>query len=131
MPLPSQTASGLAGAGISSKMSPRVTRFGLRLGTSTPTRLLAGDRRQDPDLGRRERVGEVVAQLRDLAHLDPGGELELVAGHARAGDRADRGRLDPEAREAAQQRLGDAAVRLAARARLRVGLRSSARSGSR
>ena len=86
-----------------------------------PDRLLAGDRREDADLGRRERVGEVVAQLGDLADLDPGGELELVAGDARAGDRPDDGRLDAEVRQAEQQRLGDAPVRLAARARRRVG----------
>src|SRR5438067_3545774 len=35
MSLPSQTASGLAVAGRSSKMSPSVTRFGDRFGTST------------------------------------------------------------------------------------------------
>ena len=44
-----------------------------------PDRLLARDRRQDPDVGRRERVGEVVLELRDLAHLDARRESQLVA----------------------------------------------------
>ncbi len=52
-------------------------------------RLLARDRREDPDLGRRERVGEVVLQRRDLRDLRSGRELELVPGDARAGDLAD------------------------------------------
>src|SRR5947207_944819 len=42
MSLPSQTASGLAVDGRSSKMSPSVTRFGCRLGSSTPTACLPG-----------------------------------------------------------------------------------------
>ncbi len=63
-------------------------------------RLLAGDRREDADLGRRERVGEVVAELGDLADLRARGELELVAGDARARDLPDHGRLDAEVREA-------------------------------
>ena len=51
--------------------------------------LLARDRREDADLGRRERVREVVLERRDLRDLRPGRELELVARDARAGDLAD------------------------------------------
>src|SRR5438270_7983721 len=42
MSLPSQTASGDAVAGRSSKMSPSVTRFGWRFGSSTPTACFPG-----------------------------------------------------------------------------------------
>ena len=56
MSLPSQTESGLAVCGRSSKMSPSVTRFGLEVRHLDADRLLAGDRREDADLGRRERV---------------------------------------------------------------------------
>ena len=71
-------------------------------------RLLAGDRREDADLGRGERVREVVLERRDLGDLRPGRELELVARHARAGDLADHGRLDAEVRERLHEELGDA-----------------------
>ena len=54
MSLPSQTASGLAVAGRSSKMSPRVTRFGERFGTSTPTACL-------PGIGARMRISVVAS----------------------------------------------------------------------
>ena len=80
-------------------MSPSVTRFGLAFGISTPDGLLARDRREDPDLGRRERVREVVLERRDLRHLRAGRELQLVAGDPRAGDLADDGRVDAEVRE--------------------------------
>ena len=86
MSLPSQTESGLALAGRSPKMSPSVTSFGERFGHLDADGLLAGDRRQDADLGRRERVREVVLEPCDLRHLRARRELELVAGHARAGD---------------------------------------------
>src|SRR5581483_1883532 len=42
MSFPSQTETGLAVAGSGSKMSPRVTRFGERFGSSTPTACLPG-----------------------------------------------------------------------------------------
>ena len=69
--------------------------------------LLAGDRREDPDLGRRERVAEVVLERRDLRHLRAGRELELVARHARAGDAADERRVDAEVLERLHERLAD------------------------
>ena len=54
MSLPSHTASGLADAGRSSKMSPSVTRFGERFGTSTPTACL-------PGIGARMRISVVAS----------------------------------------------------------------------
>src|SRR6185437_16009234 len=72
--------------------------------------LLAGDRRQDPDVGRGERVGEVVLELRDLRDLRPGRQLELVAAHMGAADRADDLRLDPEVPERLEQVAGDLLV---------------------
>ena len=79
-------------------------------------RLLAGDRREDADLGRRERVAQVVLQVRDLADLRPGRELQLVAGDPRAGDLADHGRLDAEVREARDERVRDALAGVGVRA---------------
>ena len=46
--------------------------------------LLAGDRGEDADVGRGERVGEVVLEVADLVHLDAGREPQLVAGDVRA-----------------------------------------------
>jgi len=54
MSLPSHTASGLAVAGRSSKMSPSVTRFGERLGISTPTACF-------PGIGARMRISVVAS----------------------------------------------------------------------
>ena len=76
-------------------------------------RLLAGDRREDPDLGRGERVREVVLQRRDLGDLRPRRELQLVARHARARDLADHRRLDAEVRERLHEELRDARSSLA------------------
>ena len=53
MSLPSHTESGLAVDGSSSKMSPSVTMFGDRLGTSTPTACL-------PGIGARMRISVVA-----------------------------------------------------------------------
>ena len=107
MSLPSQTESGLAEAGSSSKMSPSVTRFGRQVGDLDADRLLAGDRRQDADLGGGERVGEVVLEVGDLGDLGAGRQLQLVASHARAGDLADDVRLDAEVSEGLDQYLRD------------------------
>ena len=71
-------------------------------------RLLARDRREDADLGRRERVGEVVAQRGDARDLRARGELQLVARHARARDRADQARLHAVLVERGEQRVADA-----------------------
>ncbi len=64
---------------------------------------LAGDRREDADVGRRQRVGEVVLELGDLAHLDAGREAQLEARDVRAGDGADDLRLDAEVPERLDQ----------------------------
>ena len=96
MSLPSQTASGLADCGRSSKTSPSVTRFGLEVRHLDADGLLARDRREDPDLGRGQRVGEVVLERGDLANLRSGCKLQLVAGDARARDLAADGRVDAE-----------------------------------
>ena len=54
MSLPSHTESGEAVAGRSSKMSPSVTRFGERFGSSTPTACL-------PGIGARMRISVVAS----------------------------------------------------------------------
>ena len=53
-------------------------------GISMPIADLPGDRREDPHVGRRDRVGDVLAERGDLLHLHRGAELDLVAGHRRA-----------------------------------------------
>jgi hypothetical protein len=70
--------------------------------------LLARDRRQDPDVRRGERVGEVVLELGDLRDLDPGREAQLVARDVRPGDHPDHARLDPEVPERLDQLRRDA-----------------------
>ncbi len=69
--------------------------------------LLAGDGSEDPDVGRGQRVCQIVLERRDLRDLGPGGELELVAAHVRAGDHADHPRLDAEVLERLEERLRD------------------------
>ena len=54
MSFPSQTDSGLALPGRSPKMSPSVTSFGARFGTSTPTACL-------PGIGARMRISVVAS----------------------------------------------------------------------
>jgi hypothetical protein len=71
-------------------------------------RLLAGDRREDPDLRRRERIGEIVLQRCNLRDLGARRELQLVARYPRAGDLADDRRLDAEVRERLHERGGGA-----------------------
>ena len=58
-------------------------------------RRAAGDRSEDPHVGRRHRVGDVLVQARDAGDLDARRELELVAGHGRADGHADEPCLDP------------------------------------
>ena len=90
------------------------------VGHLDPDRLLAGDRGEDADVGRGERVGEVVLELRDLRDLGPGRELELVAAHVRTADNAQQARLDTEVAQRLEQRLrGRLAV---AHVRARIGL---------
>ena len=124
MSLPSHTDSGLAPPGMSAKMSPSVTTFGREVGHLDPHGLLAGNRREDAELRRRERIGEVVLQGGDLAHLRAGRELKLVTRHARADDLADEMRLDAEVGERLEERLGGALDRLLWIALLGVGPRA-------
>ena len=133
MSLPSQTETGLAVGGqvvVDVAEHDDVRREVRHLDAD---RLLAGDRREDADLRRRERVREVVLELRDLRHLRAGRELQLVARDARAGDLADDGRLDAEVREALDEHLGDALGLLAVRALagLRLAGAASGRAGGR
>ena len=78
-----------------------------RVGDLDADRLLAGDRRQDADVGRGQRVGEVVLELGDLADLDAGRQPQLVAGDVRARDHPDHARLDVEVPERLDQLRGD------------------------
>ena len=71
-----------------------------------PDRLLAGNRRQNPDVRGGQRVREIVLELRDLGHLRPGRQPDLVAGDVRTGDTADHLCLDPEVTERLDQRGG-------------------------
>ena len=70
-------------------------------------RLFARDRRQDADVGRGQRVGEVVAELGDFLDLGAGRQPQLVAGDVRAADDADDLRLDPEVAERLDQLAAD------------------------
>ena len=103
--LPSQTVSGDDPCGGVAEHVAERDDAAVAVGDLDADRALARDRREDPDLGRGERVGEVVLEVRDLRHLHAGRELELVAGDVRAGDRADDLRLDAEMAE----RLGEPA----------------------
>ena len=69
--------------------------------------LLAGDRREDADVGSRQGVREVVLELGDLGDLDPRREPQLVARDVRPGDRADDRRGDAEVAERLDQRRCD------------------------
>ena len=99
MSLPSQTESGLAEPRqvVEDVAERHHARREVR--DLDADRLLARDRREDADLGRRERIREVVLEAGDLRDLRAGRELELVADDARAGDRADDRRVDAEVRE--------------------------------
>ena len=48
-------------------------------------RRLPRDGCEDPHVGRRERIGDVVAEVRDLVDLHARGQLDLVARHGRPG----------------------------------------------
>ncbi len=68
---------------------------------------LARDRGEDSDVGRRQRVGEVVLEPGDLRDLDPRRQPELVAGDVGTGHAPDHLRLDPEVAERLEQSLGN------------------------
>ena len=77
------------------------------VGNLDSDRLLAGDRRENPDVGGGERVGEVVAQLCHLGDLRPGRKLKLVAAHVGTADHPKQLCLDSEVSKRLEQRLGD------------------------
>ena len=56
--------------------------------------LLPGIGRQDPHVGGRHGVGDVVRQAGDPGDLDAGSQLDLVPGHGRSGDDADETGVD-------------------------------------
>ena len=103
-------------------MSPSVTRLADEVGHLDADGLLAGDRGEDADLGGGEGVGQVVAQLGHAAHLDAGGELQLVPGDARAAHHPHHPRLDAEVGERLDELLGDLLVILAGAAAGRAAL---------
>ena len=84
-------------------------------------RLLARDRREDPHVGRRERVREVVLERRDLRHLRPWREPQLVARDVRPGDRTDYVRGDAEVPERLDQPRGHLGLPRRVGARLLAG----------
>ena len=101
-----------------------------RVGDLDADRLLAGDRREDADVGRGQRVGEVVLELGDLADLDAGREAQLVAGDVRAGDHADDLRLDAEVAERLDQLRRRSSPARRCRARLASALERLRKRGS-
>ena len=70
-----------------------------------PDRRTPRDRGQDPDVGGRHRVGDVLLQGGDPSDLDARAELELVAGDRRADRHADQHRVDAVLLERLLQRL--------------------------
>ena len=104
MSLPSHTVSGDQSGRRLLEDVAEVDDPPARVGDLDADRLLAGDRRQDADVGGGQRVGQVVLELGDLGHLDPGRQADLVAGDVRAGDPADHLGLDPEVAERLEQR---------------------------
>ena len=119
MSLPSQTASGLAvlrQVVVDVAQGDEVRR---QVGDLDTDGLLARDRREDADLRRGQRVREVVLEGRDLRHLRPRGELELVARHAGADDLADHRGLDAEVGERLHERVCDLAARFRRRGAVR------------
>ena len=59
-------------------------------------RRLAGDRRLDPDIRRRQRVRDVAGESEHLVHLGAGGHGDLVHRHRRAPVRRDDASVDTE-----------------------------------
>ena len=94
-------------------------------------RLLAGDRRQDADLGSRQRIREVVLEAGDLRHFRARGELELVTGDARPGDLPDDVCVDAEMGERLDELLRHERPGLLRHGRGRIGARQDAAVGER
>ncbi len=66
-------------------------------------RLLAGDRRLHADVGRGQRICQVVLERSDAIDLDPRRELQFVTCHARSGDRIDDPCVDAEVTQSLPQ----------------------------
>ena len=113
MSLPSQATSGEVFCGPPAVDVAEADQAAARVRNLDPDRLLAGDRRQDADVGRGQRVGEVVVELGDLRDLGARRQAQLVAADVRAADDADDLRLDAEVAERLEQLAAD---RLAGRA---------------
>ena len=96
MSLPSQTVSGDQSLGGSWKTSPRRTILRWGVWHLHSDGLLAGDRREDADVRGGQRIGEVVLELGNLAHLDAGRQAQLIARDVGPGDRPDHLGLDAE-----------------------------------
>ena len=82
---------------------------------------LAGNRGEDAHVVGREGVRQVVAHVRDLRHLDPGRQSQLVAGHVRAAHAAHHLRLNAEVPERLHQLGAHTLVGPALDLRLAVG----------
>ena len=108
IPLPSQAIKGELALGGSRVDVAEADDLAAGVGHLDPHRLLAGDRGQDADVGRRQRVGEVVGQLGDLLDLGAGRQAQLEAGDVRPADDADDPRLDAEVPERLHQLAADA-----------------------
>ena len=80
--------------------------------------LLARYRSEDADVGRRQRVGEIVLQFGDVGHLRPRREPQLIARYVRASDRADHICLHVEVAERLEQARGRLALSRRVRPRL-------------
>ena len=75
------------------------------VGHLDPDRGLAGDRGDDPNVGGRERVGDVVRQRQDLVDLGPGADLDLVERDRGTTVRGRHGRRHAERPERPLERL--------------------------
>ena len=107
IPLPSQATSGEVFSRAAGVDVAEADDAAARVRDLDPDRLLAGDRRQDADVGRGQRVGEVVGELGDFLDLGAGRQAQFVAGDVRAADDADDLRLDPEVAERLDQLAAD------------------------
>ena len=99
MSRPMATSSGWVAAdgraSFDSRMSRSETSWRVRFGHLDADGRLAGDGRQDAHVGRRHGVGDVLGEAGDPGHLDPGPELELVAGDRGPDPAPDQPGLDP------------------------------------
>ena len=67
----------------------------------------ARDRREDPDVGGGDRVGDVPLQVGDLLHLDPRPQFDFVLGDGGAAQEADHPGVHPELAEGGLEGVHD------------------------